>query len=418
MNVTRVVAAALCAALLWIPRAALAQSVGITPGTEAVKPFPPPAWAMYYNLETGTYVKPILGISGGLNLELPRNKKPDGTAEPLERVTTALALAIVGVEGRLHDWATLHLEFRRDAGNYGTSVWEGTVSITSLDNYLRLEHWGFKLAGGIVSDPASMDFFSVHMTDLFMADSLSRTPLLYSGYNRGQGLLAQYEWNGLTAGLFFSAGSPLSTTLSYAFGGNVSGVGSLITVPGRGMENGNPAPGFEFDALCPSLSFDSSHFSARANVQLHWVNLNNRSEEDVGLRGELYRFGVKGKVWQDRIQPFFNLAYRRNDMIDQNTVDPTTLDPKSFQSMVVSGGIDLNLLGASGVGANYAYVRRKQGALDTSEWHYLNFGATYWLVDSVSVSLRYSKLMTFTDGRVADNNPDKDSFFLVLRLVI
>ncbi|HEY3446036.1 MAG TPA: hypothetical protein VGK67_06695 [Myxococcales bacterium] len=419
MSPLRAAASALALAALLLPSAALAQAaVGATPGTEMAQAAPPPKWAMYNDPVTGTYVKPILGLSGGFNLEMPRNRRADGTAEPLENNVTALALAIFGVEGRLRDWATVHLEFRRDAGNYGTSVWEGTVSFTALDNYLRLEHWGFKLAGGIVSDPASSDFFSVHMTDLFMADALSRTPLLVGGYNRGQGVLLQYGWRWFTAGMFASAGNPLATTLSYGFGGDVSPLGTIIQVPSKGMEAGNPVPGYEFDALSPSLTIDSQYVEARLAYQFHSVNTNTRKNDDVRLTGDLFRAGVKGRIWGGRIQPYANVAWRKNQMVDQTTKNPTFLDGQSYRAMVVSGGLDLNLLGASGIGANYAYVRSKQGGLDLYEQHYINVGATYWIIDNISVGLRYAKLMTFTAGNVADGIPDKDSFYLVLRVVI
>ncbi|MGC4120830.1 MAG: hypothetical protein QM765_40890 [Myxococcales bacterium] len=374
---------------------------------------------MYFDPNTGTYVKPILGLAGGLNLELQRNRQIDGTYEDLEPIKTALAMVIFGVEGRLRDWASIHLEFRRDAGNYGTSVWEGTISLTALDNYLRFEHWGFKLAGGIVSDPASVDYFSSHMTDLFMADALSRTPLLMSGYDRGQGVILQYTWNGLTAGLFFSAGNPLASTASFGFGGNVSSMGSLIDYPRRSISNGNPLSGMELDVLAPSVMFESKYFEAKANVQFHWVNTNTEDKSDVGLQGELYRISVKGKLWNNHLQPFGNFAYRRNDMILQSSPpDPTQKDPNDSMALVASGGLDVNPWGNSGLGANYAYVRSKTGTLPISEQHYLNFGATWWIIDNASVSLRYAKLITMTGGRVGDGVKDKDAFYLVLRLVV
>ncbi|HEY3445999.1 MAG TPA: hypothetical protein VGK67_06510 [Myxococcales bacterium] len=421
MNRTRFVCALAALSLLAIPSIAAAQAIGITPGTEIAREAGAnaPSWAMYFDPRTGTYVKPILGLAGGLNLELQRNRQVDGSYEDLEPIKTALAMVIFGVEGRLRDWVSLHLEFRRDAGNYGTSVWEGTISLTALDNYLRLEHWGFKLAGGIVSDPASVDYFSAHMTDLFMADAMSRTPLLMSGYDRGQGLLAQYAFKGLTAGLFFSAGNPLASTASFGFGGNVSSMGSLIDYPRRSISNGNPLAGMELDVLAPSLMYEHKYFEAKANVQLHWVNTNTEDKDDVGLQGELYRLSLKGKIWDNRIQPFANFAYRRNDMILQSSPpDPTQKDTNEYMAIVASGGIDINPWGASGIGANYAYVRSKTGTLPISEQHYLNVGASWWIIDNASLSLRYAKLITKTGGRVGDGVKDKDAFYLVLRLVV
>ena len=94
------------------------------------------------------------------------------------------------------------------------------------------------------------------------------------------------------------------------------------------------------------------------------------------------------------------------------------VNPKDYRAYAISGGLDFNFYGKSGVGAEYAYLYSKQGDLATSEQHYINVGATWWVIDYASVSLRYAKLITMTDGKVADGNKDKDSFFLVLRLVI
>lgn len=423
------------ALLLGAPRAALAQviAVGAGPGAQqsVATPPEPPAWAHYYHAKTGSYVKPVLGIAAGFNYEHRTNIKST-TGEPLNLASLKNATAVIlfGVEGRVADWATFHSEFRRDTGHWGTSVWQGTISLTAMDNFVRLEHWGASLAGGIVSDPASFDFLSMHALDMFTTDDFTLIPALYAGANRGQGLIARYTWKGLSAGLFYSGGGPLSTSLSYGFGGNVGPNGSLWNTPKSGIVDGEPKGGIQMDVLAPSLMFEHKYVDVRANAQFYWVNTDTETGLNAPLKGKLFRAGARGKIWKDRIQPFANIAYRTNDMVLQSPLlDPMKLNRQGYTATVVSGGLDLNIWGLSGIGVNYAYVHRQVADAAATNDHFLNVGGTYWVTPNVSVGARYAKLITTTE-RMPDSSPDglgwgrtdgrmdRDALFLSLRLIL
>jgi hypothetical protein len=414
-----------CAALtLAAPGVASAQvAVGSGPGMEdsVAEPPPLPAWATFVEKRTGSYIKPVLGISGGFNYESRANINT--TTQELLKLSplkTAVATVLFGVEGKVADWASFHSEFRRDPGPYGTSVWQGTVSLTAMDNWVRLEHWGASLAGGIVSDPSSFDFVSAHVLDLFGADDYILVPLLYSGANRSQGVFARYTWKGLTAGLFFAAGNPLTTSLSYGFGGNIGLNGSLFASPLAQLVNGVPRSGLEMDTLSPSLMYEHKYVEIRANAQFNWVNVDTETSQAVPLHGKLVRAGVKGKIWDGHIQPFANISYRTNEMLLQSSpIDTAKLNPVGYSSTVFSGGLDINIKGASGLGANYAMVHQKTAdSLSTTD-HYLNVGATYWVIPNVAASARYAKIVTTTEGQgKRDGRPERDALFVVIRVVL
>lgn len=431
------------AAILAAPGVASAQEVGITPSTEVVQPAKTaaaePRFSLYYDEKTGTVIKPVLGLAGGYNLELQKNSSSfPGQEYKLDPLSTTVAVFTFGLEGKIGKFADFHTELRRDPGMYGTSVWEGTISLTAMDNYLRVHHTlagvTGSLAAGIVTDPASVDFFSVHMTDLFMSDAYSRTTLLHAGFNRGQGLVGQLSWKWFTIGMAASAGNPLATSTSFGFGGKVSPIGTLIDYPRRSISSGNPQAGMELVVLSPSLSFEHKYVDAKVAFQKYRVSVDTESHDDVPLRGNLYRASVRGKipVLGTMIMPFFNYAVRSNEMILQATSspDPTKKDPDDYEAKVVSGGLDWNIRGLSGIGVNYGWVTTQTGQLPRFRQQFLNVGATWWFTSITSVGVRYARWMTSTEqtdttttkpnGKFtfADDIKDRDAFFVTLRMVL
>ncbi len=155
--------------------------------SELVTPAPPPTTRPRIALGDDTfYIKPILAIAGGLHVEnliqtLNRNR---------ESRATTVALTRFGFEGKLGEYVTFRSEFERNIRAHGSGIWEGTASLSVRDQVVRLSRWGATAEAGIILDPASVDFFSTHMADTLLADKYTRDPLLYSGFNRGQGVQA------------------------------------------------------------------------------------------------------------------------------------------------------------------------------------------------------------------------------------
>jgi hypothetical protein len=434
-------------AILAAPAAASAQEVvGLGPSTEAVQPAKPaaePRFALYYDASTGTIVKPVLGMAGGYNFEKQKNTYP-GQEYKLDSLSTTVAVIAFGLEGKVGKFADFHSEFRRDPGLYGTSVWEGTISLTAMDNYVRVHHTMYGLTGsvaaGIVTDPASADYYSAHVADMFLADNYTRTTLLHSGFNRGQGIVASLNWKWFTIGFAASAGNPLATSTSYGFGGKVSAIGGLVQYPARAISSGNPQGGMELVVLSPSISFEHPYVDVKVAWQNYRVAVDTESHNDVPLRGNLFRGSVRGKipVLGTLIVPFFNLARRTNDMILQassGSPDPTQKDPDDYEATIVSGGLDWNIHGLSGIGGSYGWLTTKTGQNAKARQQFLNIGASWWFTSITSVGIRYARWMTSTEEMTTPTDPavkpvpngkftfadglkDHDAFFITLRMVL
>jgi len=417
------------------PTAASAQSESNTPAPVVSEPaneaaatpasFSRPAFAYYFDPATGAFVKPIFGISGGYHYE----RRTNDTEGSLSPISTTPVLAIFGAEGRLNDWASFHSEFRRDPGFYGTSVWEGTASFTALDNYVKISHWGASLAAGIVSDPGTLDFYSAHVTDMFLVDRMTRTPLLHSGFFRGQGILAQYAYEKLTATFVFSSANPLSSTSSYGFGGVMSAYGGVYDFALSSITSGNPAAGVEFKIASSSLSYETKWVDAKVGAQHYWANINTNETVDKRLPGQLYRASLRGKISfleKGMIVPFANYASRRNEMVRQESTGPNVaeLDAHGYRMQVGTAGLDLNWLGVAGVGGSYAVVDRKSADKPKSRESYLNVGASYYITAETSAHVRYTKYVSQTRSRETGNFEaddgvrDQDSVYLILQLAI
>ena len=184
------------------------------------------------------------------------------------------------------------------------------------------------------------------------------------------------------------------------------------------------------DVLSPSLMYEHKYVEVRANAQFYWVNTDTETGLNATLRGKLLRAGVKGKIWNNHIVPFANIAYRTNDMVLQTSpIDPTQKNPLGYSARVFTGGLDLNIFGASGIGVNYANVHFKVADQAAHTDHYLNVGATYWVIPNVAVSARYAKLATTTErtdktpanglgSGLVDGRMDRDALYINLRLVL
>ncbi len=393
---------------------------------------PPPATKPLFALGNDTYfIKPILALAGGFHSE---NLLVNPTPDKESRLTT-LAIARFGFEGRLGEYVTFRSEFERNIRAHGSGVWEGTASFSVRDQVLRLQRWGGSVEAGIILDPASVDYFSAHMGDVLLADKYTRDPLLYSGFNRGQGVQARYTLAGLTAGLSFSEANPLSTSASFMVGGTFGVNSRFWERPLGNFRTGQPDDDIHFRVISPSLSYEHEHFEAKAMVQVFRINAQASRRDDPTLRGYNVRGNARLKLQRllslpFEVTPFVNVARVENDVLNPTAGLTNTLLKTRFNALTLSGGLDVFLSGKSGVGVNYVRVvdqnptytpatstTPENEPINTTTNSYLNVGGTWWLTDQVALGARVA---TWT--RNIQGKPELDeqelSGFLTLRMLL
>lgn len=374
------------------------------------------------------YVKPILAVAAGLHGEDPIALPAGAT---LERRGTTFALSRFGLEGRLGPYVTFKSEFERNMKAHGSGIWEGTAAFSAREQVLRLSRWGLGLDVGIIVDPASVDFMTVHAADALLADKYTRDPLLFSGFNRGQGLLASYRWRGLSASLSYTASNPISTSLSYQVGGNFGNAGRFWEQPLGGFDSGHqPNDRFHFTVLSPSLALSTKYFEARATAQLFAANTDTTSRDDPRITGANLRGGVLGKIPVPAplpvvLRPFFNVASVTNSAKNNDPSHSNELLKSAYTALTLSGGLDVMLWERSGLGASYVrtsdrspqYIAGGTEEYNLTAQEYLNVGATYWLTDEVALGVRYAFWARLQTNRLGEEVLWRDqSFFASLRV--
>lgn len=398
--------------------------------TEVVDPRPPPIARPRIAIgNEAFYVKPVLAIAGGVHVEnliqtLNRNR---------ESRATTVALTRFGFEGRLGQYVSFRSEFERNIRSHGSGVWEGTASFSVRDQVVRLQRWNTTLEAGIVLDPASVDFISTHVADTLLADKYTRDPLLYSGFNRGQGAQAGYEWNGFRLGMGYTAANPLSTSSSYQVGGSFGGGSRFWERPLANYRNGQPDDDLHFQVFSPSLTYSHELFEAKAMAQVFDVNYQTTSRTDPLLRGNNLRGNVLLKLHTNVgiplfITPFFNIARVQNDVTNSAPGFADQLLNTRYTATTVSAGMDVNIQGRSGVGFQFARVADRSpgyvaatGNTPASEpvtrttQMYLNIGGTYWFTEDVALGGRYARYQKKQDKQEDEID---NSYFMTLRLLL
>ncbi|MEM1025229.1 MAG: hypothetical protein AAF627_12180 [Myxococcota bacterium] len=405
------------------------------------------------------FIKPIIQLSSSVVGYLPeadvQNREFD------ERVSTLL-LSRIGFEGELFGFLSFRTLFERNVGfnlarngPVGTSIWEGTASWQARENYIRLSKWGLELSAGILPDPASVDYISKNILDTFGMDPYVRDPLLVSGFNQGQSVLFRAKlgeltgWSpieGLIAGVSFTGGNPLVSSLSFGFGGQVRQTVTLFSAPLRALSNGLPGSDIHMSVVTPSLTYDSRWFAAKAAGQLYWVDNDVTQSEDATLTGHNLRATVQLEKVSQYVFPFLLLfdlkddflklygtaAYRENDTVA--LPDITMTREERFVGILAAGGFDIDLSGFDipvirnfGLGGNYYYIDQQfsaeaaDGRPDDRVLQYINLGLTYWLwQDVASAGFRWARnqeesTQETTRPTILDAT---DSFILSLRLLI
>ncbi|MFP2911409.1 hypothetical protein ACLESD_41570, partial [Pyxidicoccus sp. 3LFB2] len=375
------------------------------------------------------YVKPVLALAGGIHVE--------NLIQTLNRAresrATTLALTRFGFEGRLGQYVSFKSEFERNIRAHGSGVWEGTASFSVRDQVIRLQRWGATLEAGIIVDPASVDFLSTHVADTLLADKYTRDPLLYSGFNRGQGAQAAYDWNGFRVGLGYTAANPLSTSSSFQVGGTFGGGSRFWERPLGNYRNGQPDDDLHFQVISPSVTYSNELFEAKAMAQVFDVNYQTTSRTDPLLRGNNLRGNVLLKLHTNVgiplfITPFFNLARVQNDVANATPGFADQLLSTQYSATSLSAGVDVNVQGRSGIGVQFARIADSSptfvaptGNTPASEpitrttQFYLNVGGTYWFTEDVALGARYARYQKKQDGQ----RDEKDnSYFATLRLLL
>lgn len=332
-------------------------------------------------------VKPYAAIVGGVAGDAYLTR-PGVTREP--RVTT-LAVSRFGLRAVLADWIHAESELEANAGLHGTSTWEGQASLQVRNQLVRLFGKRWKLELGRVTDLASIDYFSAHVADLLLTDSFTRDPFLFTGFNRGNGVLANYElFQGFRLGLTLNAANPVSTTGSLVVGGTYPPFERFYLVPYQAVNQGpNHAPDdtFHIMILTPSVLYSNGRFEAHAAFQGYVVNTDTTRADDFPIRGFNLRGGARVQLLDGKVQPFVNAAWDRNDMLDPNNLR-LRLEGQFYESISFGGGVDFNYSGQNGVGVQYMRIQLRQGAGVVTSLHYVNLGTTYWLTSNVSLGAR------------------------------
>ncbi|HEY8212158.1 MAG TPA: hypothetical protein VIG99_31970, partial [Myxococcaceae bacterium] len=206
------------------------------------EPAPPPG----FHVE----LHPMLQISGGLEGELPY-----APAYRAPRLTTQM-VSRFGLRARLAEWIEAESELEANAGIHGASAWEGQAALSVRNQLIRFRGARWKVEVGRVTDDASVDYFSQHVADFLVADPFTRDPFLYTGYNRGNGVLGTFDVTpSLRLGVTANAGNPVALTGSLPIGGAFTPFERFYIQPYQAVNqvaNHYPDDTFQMYLLAPS----------------------------------------------------------------------------------------------------------------------------------------------------------------------
>ncbi|HYV45311.1 MAG TPA: hypothetical protein VFA20_10640 [Myxococcaceae bacterium] len=326
---------------------------------------------------------PILQVAGGLEGELPW-----AATYRVPRLTTQM-VSRFGLRAALADWIDAESEFEANAGYHGASTWEGQAALSVRNQLIRFRGARWKVEVGRVTDEASVDYFSQHVADFLIADPFTRDPFLYTGYNRGNGVLGTFDVTpSLRLGFTANAGNPVSLTGSLPIGGAFTPFERFYIQPYQAVNqvaNHYPDDTFQMYLLAPSVVWSAGPVEVKAEVQGYQVDTNTTNAFDWFIYGFNARASGRVKLLDGKLQGFANLAFDRNDVVDPAT---QRLLPDKYVSFCSGVGLDFNYAGANGVGAQYVRIQYRTGGGVITTLQYANLGTTYWLTPQVSLGAR------------------------------
>ena len=356
-------------------------------------------------------------VVGGAYVQVIRNRT-DIEDEREDRFTT-VALSRLGMRARWGEHVTLVSEIELNSGPYGTSVWEGQAAVQVRNQLLRVEWEGLTVDVGRITDPASLDYFSAYVANMLLTDDLTRYPMLLSGFNRGNGILARYEVvPGLHVGATVNAGNPTSTTGTVMIGGTFPPFARFYEVPWSNVgrdARGFPTSTFHVVMLTPSVTFESEHFGVQAALQYFDANTNTGSMTDEHIDGYNLRLGLEGRFLDGHVRPFANLSRVTNDVVDPD--DLSRLSNEQYVAYTGGGGVDVDIVpGVTGVGAQLVWVREQQGTGTIFTKYFANAGASYSPLDGIFIDARYGWGLACEEAACGQNQEHR--VYLTMRGVL
>ncbi len=349
---------------------------------------------------------PFISIVGGVKADVPLN----GPQEHKEARVSAIALSRFGLRGSAGAWVSFESELMASGGTslHGSSAYEGQAALQVRNQLVRLSIDPAMLEVGRVTDEASVDYTSAHVADVFLQDTATRDPLLYSGLNMGNGVRGTLKLaTGLRVGLAFTAGNPVSNTGTLMVGGTYPPFARVYEQPyqyiGKSANN-FPDDSFHMMMLSPSVLYTSPMFDAKAAFQGAVIDTDTTKTDDQNIKAFNLRANARLKLMKEMLVPFFNVAYTKNDTVDPKNVARLSTD--KYTGIVMGGGVDVNYdhpfvcsYGcANGVGIQYTQVQYQVGGGAVTRLHYLNLGTSYWVTDHVAIGARLAAWISVQPG--------------------
>lgn len=352
-------------------------------------------------------VRPYALIAGGLKYDGVHDKPEE---DKQNRMST-FALGRIGIRLRWKEWVSAESEIMASGGVglHGTSSYEGQAALQVRQQVIRLTKDDFRLEVGRFIDPGSVDFYSQHVAETFLQDTATRDALLYTGFNLGNGVRAQYEvFPGLKLGLTFNAGNPTSTTASLMIGGSFPPFERFYTQPYQAVNQGPnhfPDDTFHIMMLTPAIMVDTKIVDVKVAVQGFDVNTNMNRSNDDHIRGYNARGTARVKLLDGTVVPFASGAFTQNDTMQPNDLSKRAAD--RYRAIDLGGGVDVNYARryrcnwdcADGVGVQVQQVQYQVGEGLVTTNRYLNIGTTYWVTPNVALGARFATWLTEVAGQ-------------------
>jgi hypothetical protein len=366
----------------------------------------------------GKVMTPYVVIAGGMRFESLQLREGQSTQS---RYMVTTALSRFGVRGRVGEHVTFASELEAGMGGSlgnGASVWEGQAHLTVRDQWVQYERDSLSGTFGRLTDLATLDFVSAHVADLLLSDLYTRDPLLYSGANRGNGVMVRYRATPeLDMGLALHSTNPTGITGTLVIGGQLFPFERpfyLAAAQVGRSETSLPDQNLQLYMATPSVTYSSPTFEAKAAAQVYMLDTRIATDNDQRIFGYNFRANLRLKLMDGQLAPFLNASRNENEMLE--AMDATIKRVETYTLYTFTGGLDYAIAGPNGVGVQYALVRQDEPGVNRIRDHYVNVGGTYWLEEGLSISARLG--VWVRDERNEDELIGNRSLFITGRLIL